>query len=69
MGTYNAKSSFETFSHRKSVLQKGTLIDPSLRYPPYAGTHKLKIVTTVKYVIPSVYFHPSALPLMLSFAV
>jgi len=35
MGAYHGRASFETFSHRKSVLTKGTLIDPSLRYPPY----------------------------------
>lgn len=35
MGAYHGKSGFDTFSHMKSVLTKGTLIDPSLRYPPY----------------------------------
>jgi aldehyde dehydrogenase (NAD+) len=35
MGAYHGKASFETFSHRKSVLDKGTLVDPALRYPPY----------------------------------
>lgn len=36
MGAYHGKASFETFSHLKSVLHKTTLIDPSLRYRPYA---------------------------------
>lgn len=35
MGNYNGRATFETFSHRKSVLDKATFPDPSLRYPPY----------------------------------
>jgi len=35
MGAYHGRASFETFSHRKSVLKKSTAIDPSLVYPPY----------------------------------
>lgn len=35
MGAYHGKSSFDTFSHRKSVLDKPTYVDPALRYPPY----------------------------------
>lgn len=38
MGAYHGRSSFETFSHRKSVLHKSTRLDPSLRYPPYDET-------------------------------
>ena len=34
MGAYHGKSSFNTFSHRKAVLKKGTAIDPPLVYPP-----------------------------------
>ena len=34
MGAYHGKSSFDTFSHRKAVLKKGTSIDPPLVYPP-----------------------------------
>ena len=40
MGCYHGKYGFETFSHRKSILEKGTWMDIALRYPPYAG--KLK---------------------------
>lgn len=40
MGCYHGKYGFETFSHRKSILDKGTWLDIALRYPPYAG--KLK---------------------------
>lgn len=35
MGAYHGRSSFETFSHRKSVLKKPTVVDPNLLYPPY----------------------------------
>jgi aldehyde dehydrogenase (NAD+) len=37
MGAYHGRSSFETFTHEKSVLTKQTKIDPSLMYPPYRG--------------------------------
>jgi aldehyde dehydrogenase (NAD+) len=35
MGAYHGKASFETFTHAKSVLKKGTKPDPDLAYPPY----------------------------------
>ncbi len=35
MGAYHGKYSFDVFSHKKGVLHKSFLIDPSLRYPPY----------------------------------
>jgi aldehyde dehydrogenase (NAD+) len=35
MGAYHGRASFETFSHRKSVLEKSTSLDPPLLYPPY----------------------------------
>lgn len=35
MGKYHGKDGFETFSHRKSILQKGNLIDIPLRYAPF----------------------------------
>jgi aldehyde dehydrogenase (NAD+) len=35
MGAYHGKASFDTFSHRKSVLRKPPKPDPSLAYPPY----------------------------------
>ncbi len=40
MGAYHGKASFETFSHRKSVLVKPAAIDPDLLYPPYDDTKK-----------------------------
>ncbi|MDF2905270.1 MAG: NAD-dependent aldehyde dehydrogenase [Herbinix sp.] len=35
MGRYHGKYSFETFTHRKSVLKKANWLDVPLRYPPY----------------------------------
>jgi aldehyde dehydrogenase (NAD+) len=34
-GAYHGRSTFETFSHRKSVLRKPTRLDPPIAYPPY----------------------------------
>ena len=38
MGGYHGHWSFDTFSHRKSVLRKPMAIDPALMYPPYTQT-------------------------------
>jgi aldehyde dehydrogenase (NAD+) len=35
MGNYHGKASFDTFSHKKSVLKKSFLLDIRVRYPPY----------------------------------
>ncbi len=35
MGRYHGKDSFDTFSHKKSVLKKANWLDVPLRYPPY----------------------------------
>jgi len=35
MGAYHGRASFETFSHHKSVLTRGTRFDPKFIYPPY----------------------------------
>lgn len=42
MGGYHGVRSFQTFSHEKSVLKRGSWPDVSLRYPPYG--EKLKRV-------------------------
>ena len=34
MGAYHGKAGFDTFSHRKSVLHRGTRFDPDVVYPP-----------------------------------
>jgi len=41
MGVYHGQSSFETFTHKKSIIKKTTLFDLPLRYPPYKGKLKL----------------------------
>lgn len=35
MGAYHGRAGFETFTHRRSVLHKSTMLDVKLRYPPY----------------------------------
>jgi len=35
IGKYHGKYSFDTFTHKKSIIDTGTWIDPSLRYVPY----------------------------------
>jgi aldehyde dehydrogenase (NAD+) len=40
MGAYHGKATFETFSHRKSVLVKRTWLDPWFFYPPYNAAKK-----------------------------
>ena len=35
MGSYHGKASFDTFSHRKSIVQKSTWLDLPIRYTPY----------------------------------
>lgn len=39
-GAYHGKNTFNVFTHAKPVLKTSTLIDPSLKYPPFKG--KLK---------------------------
>jgi aldehyde dehydrogenase (NAD+) len=36
-GSYHGRYGFETFSHKKSVVEGSTLFDPRIRYPPYGG--------------------------------
>ena len=35
MGSYHGKASFDTFSHKKSILRKPFRIETPLRYPPF----------------------------------
>ena len=41
MGAYHGKVSFDTFSHRKSILKKSNFLDISVRYAPYEGKMKM----------------------------
>jgi aldehyde dehydrogenase (NAD+) len=43
MGRYHGKSSFDTFSNKRSVIVKSNLLDIFFRYPPYSRL-KTKIV-------------------------
>ena len=36
-GSYHGKYSFDTFSHRKSMVKTGTFFDAFIKYPPYNG--------------------------------
>lgn len=43
MGCYHGKHSFDIFSHSKSILDKPTIIDPAVTYPPY-DEFKTKVI-------------------------
>lgn len=45
MGQYHGKASFETFTHQKSVVDKGFAFDIPLRYPPFGN--KLNLIKKV----------------------
>ena len=40
MGAYHGKLGFDTFSHHKAIVKRGSWVDPPIRYAPYKG--KLK---------------------------
>src|SRR5690606_21974010 len=37
MGRYHGKASFDLFSHHQGIVRAGTLPEPGVQYPPYAG--------------------------------
>lgn len=41
IGKYHGKYSFETFSHKKSVMKTPTWFDPAIKYPPLQGKMRL----------------------------
>lgn len=41
MGNYHGKTTFDTFSHKKSIIKKSNLFDLKIRYAPYKGKIKL----------------------------
>lgn len=43
LGAYHGRTSFETFSHLRSVLRSASFFDPSVKYPPFDES-KLKIL-------------------------
>ena len=40
MGSYHGRAGFETFSHRKSIVDKKLWLDLPMRYQPYTGGHR-----------------------------
>jgi aldehyde dehydrogenase (NAD+) len=40
-GQYHGKSSFDVFTHKKSIMKTPTWFDPSIKYPPFKGRLKL----------------------------
>ncbi len=40
-GLYHGKASFDTFTHKKSVMKTPAWFDPSIKYPPFKGRLKL----------------------------
>ena len=40
-GSYHGKRSFDTFSHKKSIMKTPTWFDPNIKYPPFKGKLKL----------------------------
>ncbi len=41
IGKYHGKHSFDTFTHKKSVMKTPTWFDPAIKYPPLKGKMKL----------------------------
>lgn len=48
MGSYHGKHGFETFTHRKSIVDKKTFLDLPMRYQPYTGWKDKMIQMFVK---------------------
>lgn len=46
MGSYHGRYSYETFSHKKSILDKPIWPDPDFRYPPYTNI-KINLVKKI----------------------
>ena len=44
MGCYHGKEGFETFSHKKSMVDKKTWLDLPMRYQPYRKLYQ-KLIT------------------------
>ncbi len=43
MGSYHGKCGFDTFSHKKSIVDKKTFIDLPMRYQPYKKINEILI--------------------------
>lgn len=40
MGSYHGKEGFDTFSHKKSIVDKKTILDLPMRYQPYSALYE-----------------------------
>lgn len=43
MGAYHGKEGFDAFSHKKSIMKKSFLFEPSIKYAPYSD-FKMKVI-------------------------
>ncbi|NRW46097.1 acyl-CoA reductase-like NAD-dependent aldehyde dehydrogenase [Clostridium beijerinckii] len=43
IGAYHGEESFKTFSHRKSVLNKGAKINIKMLFPPYSAKNMILV--------------------------
>ena len=43
MGSYHGKAGFDTFSHKKSIVDKKTWLDLPMRYQPYTDFYNKMI--------------------------
>ena len=48
MGSYHGKCGFDTFSHKKSIVDKKTFMDLPMRYQPYKKFNEILIRMFVK---------------------
>jgi aldehyde dehydrogenase (NAD+) len=49
IGSYHGKRSFDTFTHHKAVMRRGTWLDLKFRNPPY--TLPLKLLKKLKHIL------------------
>ena len=40
MGAYHGRAGFDAFSHKKSIVDKKTIIDLPMRYQPYTKLYE-----------------------------
>ena len=48
MGAYHGKVGFDTFSHKKSIVDKKTWIDLPMRYQPYSESNEKMVKIFLK---------------------
>jgi len=48
MGAYHGKTGFDTFSHKKSILDKKRWLDLPMRYQPYKKLYGLLLKTFLR---------------------